>query len=92
MTKRKYVVSHDDFEKCVGEGAISIDIFGKPFGDEIRKLSVGAFAVALQGYENKPASKLFLTMWKCRGEHVNCLVARAELAGFQSKLNSVKSN
>ncbi len=83
------MIAHEDFVKCVGDGAISIDIFSKSFGDEIRNLSVGAFAVALKGYESNPTTKFFLTMWKCRGDHVNCLVARAELAGFQSKLSSV---
>ena len=91
MSKRKYVITHDDFVKCIGEGAISIDIFSKSFGDEIRKLSIGAFAVALKGYESNPTTKFFLTMWKCRGDNVNCLVARAELAGFKSKMDSLTS-
>ena len=89
MTKRKYVVPYEDFVKCLGEGAIGIDIFSKSFGEKIRMLSVGAFAVALEGYETNTTTKFFLVMWKCRGDNVNCLVTRSELDGFQSKLKTV---
>lgn len=89
MSKRKFIIDHEDFSKCIGEGAISIDIFSKELKEEMNKLSSGAFAVALKGYETDYAKKLFLVMWKCRGENVNCLVARAELDGFRSKLNAI---
>lgn len=93
MSKRKFIISADDFSKCIGEGAISIEIFSEGLREEMRELSEGAFAVALQGYENNPSKKFFFTMWKCRGDNVNCLVARAELDGFRSKLDAiVKSN
>jgi 16S rRNA C967 or C1407 C5-methylase (RsmB/RsmF family) len=88
MTKRKFIIEYDDFSKCIGEGAISIEIFTKGFCEESRKMPEGAFAVALKGYETNQSKKFFLTMWKCRGDHVNCLVARAELAGFRSKLDA----
>ncbi len=90
MTKRNFILSHDDFSKCIGEGAIKLEIFSKGFAEEASKLSVGAFAVALQGYENNTSKKLFLAMWKCRGEHVNCLVTRSELDGFQNRLKALK--
>ncbi len=92
MTKRKFVVSFDDFSKCIGEGAIKIEIFSDSFGKKIRDLSTGAFAVALEGYETNIHSKLFLTMWKCRGDNVNCLVARNELDGFHNKLKALNIN
>jgi len=91
MSKRKYVIPFDDFVKCTGDGAISIDIFSTTFADEVRQLSEGAFAVALEGFQHKPAKKLFITMWKCRGDHVNCLVGASELAGFRSKLEAIQS-
>ena len=89
MTKRKFIISHEDFSKCLGEGAISIEIFSKGLGEEMKNLSEGAFAVALQGYENNTSKKFFITMWKCRGDNVNCLVAKAELDGFRSKLDAI---
>jgi len=58
----------------------------------MRELSTGAFAVALEGYETDVRSKLFLTMWKCRHDNVNCLVARAELDGFQNKLKALNKS
>lgn len=89
MTERKFVIPYDDFVKCMGEGAIGIESFSNSLGDELRKLSEGAFVVALDEYEHIPSKKFFLTMWKCRGDNVNCLVANNELAGFRSKLESV---
>lgn len=89
MTKRKFVIPYADFVNCIGEGAISIDIFNSILAEEMRKLSEGAFAVALEGYEHNASKKMFLVMWKCRGDNVNCLVARAELDGFRSKLDAL---
>jgi len=92
MTKRKFIVSFDDFSKCLGEGAIKIEIFSENLQKNMRELSTGAFAVALEGYETDVRSKLFLTMWKCRHDNVNCLVARAELDGFQNKLKALNKS
>jgi len=92
MTKRCYVISCDNFIKCLGEGAIKIEIFSEELATQMRALSVGVFAVAFEGYERNVTKKFFITLWKCRGDHVNCLVANAELAGFQSKLNSLKGS
>ena len=91
MTKRKFIASFDDFTKCIGEGAIKIEIFSESLQKKMRELTSGAFAIALEGYETNITSKLFLTMWKCRGDNVNCLVARAELDGFHNKLKALNN-
>mmetsp|Transcript_18670 Transcript_18670/g.21229 ORF Transcript_18670/g.21229 Transcript_18670/m.21229 type:complete len:83 (+) Transcript_18670:1970-2218(+) len=82
MTKRCYVISCDNFIKCLGEGAIKIEIFSEELATQMRTLSVGAFAVALEGYERNVTKKFFITLWICRGDHANCLFTNAELAGF----------
>ena len=57
---------------------------------EIKPLSVGAFVVALEGYETNVVKKMFLTMWRCRGEGgtVNCLVTKIEQDGIKSKVRA----
>mmetsp|Transcript_21599 Transcript_21599/g.24954 ORF Transcript_21599/g.24954 Transcript_21599/m.24954 type:complete len:87 (+) Transcript_21599:340-600(+) len=68
--------------KCLGEGAITIEISNEELATQMCALSVGVFVVALEGYDRNVMKKIFITLWICRGDHVNCLVTNAELAGF----------
>ena len=45
--------------------------------------------MALKGYELNIAKKMYLVMWRCRGDNVNCLVNAAEMAGFHSKMKAI---
>ena len=89
MTKRKFIVSHKDFLTALNRGAIKCDKFSEPLSTQIRELTFGAFVIALKGYENNIAKKMYLVMWRCKGDNVNCLVARPEMAGFESKMKAI---
>jgi hypothetical protein len=53
-------------------------------------LEPGSFVVALKGYERDVFQKLFLVMWRCRGDAVDCLVAKVEMEGMKSKLRATQ--
>jgi hypothetical protein len=89
MTKRKVVLDRSDFIKCMGQGAVPCSDFSDDVAKQIREFSLGAFAVALRGFEKNINKKLFLTMWRCKGDNVNCLVAKPELDGMRSKLDTI---
>jgi hypothetical protein len=55
----------------------------------MKAISLGAFVVALEGYEEDIAKKMYLVMWKCRGDNVNCLVTKSEMAHFENKLKAL---
>mmetsp|Transcript_9778 Transcript_9778/g.14348 ORF Transcript_9778/g.14348 Transcript_9778/m.14348 type:complete len:877 (+) Transcript_9778:44-2674(+) len=88
MTKRKIVVELSDFVNCLRHGAIKFEHFSTAFADQLRNLSVGSFVVILKGHEKDYAKKLMMVMWKCRGEHTNCLVNQVEKCGMKNKLQA----
>jgi len=91
MTKRKITgVNVKDFELCLQAGAIRLVTFSERFASQVRELIPGSFVVQLSGFEDDVAKKLTIVMWKCRGDSVNCLVAKIEIDGMKSKLRAVK--
>jgi len=92
MTKRKVVAAPDDFRKCLsGNGkTIHLSIFSESFRAQVKDLSSGAFAVVMEGYEDKLSDKLAATMWKCRGESVDGLVAKVEIDEILSKIDEIE--
>ena len=86
MTKRVVVAEPEDFVRCLGPGGIRLSSFSAEFAEEVRALSIGSFVVALKGYERNVSQKMFIVMWRCRGDAMNCLVAKAEMDGMFSKL------
>ncbi|CAB9527590.1 Multisite-specific tRNA:(cytosine-C(5))-methyltransferase trm4a [Seminavis robusta] len=93
MTKRKVVVSLDDFKLCMtGEGNIMVKIsdFSEEFSTVLTELPIGPFVVLLKGYETDYARKLLMVMWRCRGTNVNCLVSKVDLEAMRTKLRDVK--
>ncbi len=91
MTKRKYIVSYDDFSVALRHGAIKCNEFSEPLATQIKELSFGAFVFALKGYENNVAKKMYIVLWRCKGECINCLVSQAEILGFESKLKALSN-
>jgi hypothetical protein len=89
MTKRIIVAKASDFVRCIGPGSIRISHSSTEFADAVKVLSSGSFVVALEGYERNVAAKMFLVMWKCRGEAMNCLVNKSEMDGMKSKLRGL---
>jgi len=89
MTKRKLVVNFSDFANCLNSGAIYMKTFSDTLMPQLRELSVGSFVVVLEGYENEIDKKMFLVMWRCRGDAVNCLVSQIEIDGVKSKLRAI---
>lgn len=92
MTRRKFIISTEDFKNCLKYGAIPCDSFSEPLSSQMKALSLGAFTVALFGYENDISKKMYLVMWKCRGDNVNCLVNKIDMAAFQHKLEAFASS
>lgn len=88
MTKRKAIADQSDFQKCLSTDGIGIDQFSEVFAESLRGFALGAFVVALKGYEADIEKKMFLIMWKNRGETVNCFVTKAEQEGIKSKLKT----
>mmetsp|Transcript_7445 Transcript_7445/g.20703 ORF Transcript_7445/g.20703 Transcript_7445/m.20703 type:complete len:941 (-) Transcript_7445:2571-5393(-) len=86
MTKRVVVADPEDFVRCLGPGGIRLSQFSADFAEAVRALSMGSFVVALRGYERNVSQKMFIVMWRCRGDAMNCLVSKAELDGMFSKL------
>jgi hypothetical protein len=41
------------------------------------------------GYEDDITKKMYLVMWKCRGDNVNCLVNKVDMVAFQHKLDAL---
>jgi len=87
MTKRKFIVSSEDFKRCLKYGAIPCDSFSEPLCSQMKALSLGAFVVALVGYEDDITKKMYLVMWKCRGDNINCLVNKLDMVAFHNKLD-----
>lgn len=92
MTKGKISVGPEDFNKCLdGSGtATQLSECSDEFAEQARPLSVGAFVVLLKGYETDMNRKMMLTMWRCRGDAINCLVNKVEVDGMKSKLAAIK--
>lgn len=90
MTKRFFVVNATDFCICLNPGTtIWIGNFSSEFQAQIRDLSTGALVVSLSGFETDIAKKMFLVMWKCRGDSLNCLVSQVEQLGITCKLRAL---
>ena len=88
--RRKMSCDLDDFEKCLGEGAIKLNTLSTPLAEAIEKLQMGAFVLALRGYEGDVVKKMILVLWRCRGPSVNCLVSKIEKDGIRSKLRAYR--
>lgn len=89
MKNRKFVVSTKDFIKCFSKATIQISALSAELADKIRKIAVGSFMVALEGYDNDTSKKLMMVMWRCRGDNINCLVCKIERDGMRSKMRAV---
>jgi hypothetical protein len=90
MEKRKIVASYENFGKCIESGTIRLEVFSDEFAESVRKLEPGSFVVALKGYERDVFQNLFLVMWRCRGDAIDCLVAKVEMEGMKSKLRATQ--
>ena len=92
MAKRKIVAETEDFTRCLdGNGKpIELSEFSEEFSDAARSSAVGSLVVLLKGYENDLSRKMILTMWRCRGDKINCLVSKVEIDGMRSKLAAIK--
>jgi len=71
-------------------GSIPICSFPDSVAQEIRALSVGSFVAALKGFEENKRKKMFVTLWRCRGDVINCLVNKHDMEGLKSKLHAVR--
>jgi 16S rRNA methyltransferase RsmB/F len=89
MKNRKFVISTKDFIKCFSKATIPISALSAELADQIRKIAVGSFMVALEGYDQDTSKKLMMVMWRCRGDNINCLVCKIERDGMRSKMRAV---
>ena len=91
MSKRKFTIGPKDFYNCLKRGtnaAIPCESFSESICKKLRETSLGAFVFVLEGYELDISKKMYMVMWRCRGDAVNCLVCEAEMNGFKSKLKA----
>jgi len=90
MSKRKIIANLTDFTACLNTGYIKAESFSDDMALTVTEFSTGAFVVALKGFETNTVKKMFLVMWRCRGENgtCNCLVAKMEQEGMKSKLRA----
>jgi len=90
MSKRKIIANLADFKNCINAGCIKPESFSESMAEKIKNFSIGAFVVALEGFETNVAKKMFLVMWRCRGDNgnSNCLVSKMEQDGMKSKLKA----
>ena len=90
MTRRKILADPADFIFCLRHGGLKLgENFSPGFAEQMKALSLGSFVVALRGHENSISRKMFLSMWRCKYEAVNCLVAKVEIDGMKSKLRAL---
>jgi hypothetical protein len=91
MTKRKFVANIDDFEKCLtSERFIQIAAFSDDLQSQIRELSIGSFILILDGYEDELQHKMVVTLWRCRTDRVDQLVAQLERDAIVAKVRSIR--
>lgn len=88
MTKRKIVVGPSDFKKCLGGNGKTIHLseFSDDFSEQVKTLTVGSFVAVLNAFEDSMTDKLAATMWKCRGDSVDGLVAKIEIDEMLSRI------
>jgi hypothetical protein len=67
-----------------------LEAFSDSFQKEVQPLSEGSFVVLLEGFEDELDQKLVATMWKCRGDSVDSLVAKVEIEALLAKLDAIK--
>ncbi len=91
MTKRKIILSFEDFKNCLKDGPVKCSSFSDSVSETFTNLKLGAFVVVLEGYENKTEKKMFLVMWRGKGESVDCLVTKVDKEGINSKLDAIKT-
>jgi hypothetical protein len=89
MTKRIFTISRDDFDKCLNPDPTAIKIFSETFQEGVRPVSVGSFVIVLEGYQDENGKKMMMTMWRCRGDNINGLVAKIELESMKTKLAAI---
>ncbi|GAX22323.1 tRNA (cytosine34-C5)-methyltransferase [Fistulifera solaris] len=91
MSKRKFVANIDDFEKCLtSERFIQIAAFSDDLQSQIRELSIGSFVLILDGYEDELQHKMVVTLWRCRTDRVDQLVAQVERDAIVAKVRSIR--
>lgn len=91
MTKRKVVIGRDDFMRCLEGGVVPFAELSEEFVTAIKPFDAGAFVAVLKGYEDQYDQKMMLTLWRCRGEKLDGLVAKVELQVIKSKLLAIEA-
>ncbi|GKZ00445.1 hypothetical protein MPSEU_000997100 [Mayamaea pseudoterrestris] len=87
MSKRKFVVSREDFDICLNQKETThLSAFSSNFHDEMKELTTGSFIIILDGFAERHGEKMILAMWKCRGDSVDGMVAKVEKDIMKTKL------
>jgi hypothetical protein len=92
MSKRKYIVSREDFDICLSENKSKhLSVFSEKFQAEMKELSTGSFIIILEGFAERHDEKMILAMWKGRGDSVDGMVAKVERDIMRTKLAALDS-
>ena len=92
MIDAKFVVCLEDFKASLSGGGKTVHLskFSKEFEAKVKTLESGSFVILLEGYENRLDLKLVVTLWKCRGDSVDALVAKAEMEALLKKVDALE--
>lgn len=91
MTKRKVFAGFSDFRKCLGcsANATELEEFTENFAAQVKVLDSGSFAVILKSHEKE---HMMAAMWKCKGDAVDGLIGKPEVASMLKKLSVLEEN
>jgi len=89
--QRKFVVSLKDFMACLAREVVKLSDLSDGLQQTLSPIAIGAFVLVLEGYEDKYEQKMLLTMWRCRGDKIDSLVAKVELESIRTKLKAVEA-
>ena len=90
MTKRKFVVSLEDFQNCLTDDRfVQITAFSEGLQTELKEMTVGSIVFVLDGHEDSLDQKLVACMWRCRTDRLDRLVSKVEVEAIRTKLNAL---
>jgi hypothetical protein len=104
MKKRIYYVNQDDFRTSLATPGktMHLSTFSNDLAEQVRSVSPGAIVLVFdptkfnisieneQDITSQPMPNFAAVMWKCRGDSLDCLVAKVEIDGLISMLDSMK--
>lgn len=91
MTKRKFVVCFEDFDKCFTAARhVEIKEFTQALQNQLKGLEQGSVVLILEGFEDQHNHKMVCTMWRCRSDRLDKMISKVEVDAIKTKLESIR--